>query len=339
MRSRVLSLGLALTCVILIASTGCSSASRSGATKPSAAPPVVKMITTGPGRSEPLQSRVVARIAIDNPDGLAEAGGWVWVKTDDGRVVRIDPRSNKVTGAIRLDTASERHHYCQGIGHYGSDVWACAATDLTTNLVRIDPKQMRVGPVAAVGKVFDQLTVPHTARGLWVLSGTGRSLSAVAPGSGAVSTYVLPARCLQVAASEALVIATCASDNLLVSIDPDSGRVRAQIHLPAPRLALVTHDSIWVDTTDGLTRLGLDLKVRAVFSNQYAGLEGDLAASGNDLWVRGHGGVLWRIDQAGDAVVEQLSSSPALSGGSLLITQDSIWMSAGDEGYVLRLSR
>lgn len=324
---------------MLVASTACSSSSRPGTTKPSAAPPAVKVITAAPTSSKTLQSRVVARIAIDNPDGLAEVGGWIWVKTDDGRVVRVDPRSNKVTGSIRLDTASERHHYCQGIGHDGSDVWACAATDRTTNLVRIDSQRMTVGPVAAVDKLFDQLTVPHTARGLWVLSGTGRTLSLVAPDSEAVSTYPLPARCLQVAASEELVIATCATDNIVVAVDPDSGSVRARVHLPEPRLALITHNAIWVDTAEGLARLGLDLTIRAIFSNQYAGLEGDLAASGNDVWVRGHGGVLWRIDQTDDAVVEQLSSSPALSGGSMLVTRDSIWLSAGDEGYVLRLSR
>jgi hypothetical protein len=314
---------------------GGACASSRGPASHSAAPLVV---TAPPGAISTLASRVVARIPITNPDGLTEVAGKIWVKTDDGRVVRVDPSRNKVTGSIRVDTATAPAHYCQGIGTDGTDVWSCSATDTTTNLVRIDPHHPDGGKSTAVDKVFDQLTLPHTTRGLWVLSAAGRSLSLVEPSSGTVTRYPLPVRCLQLATSEALVVATCAPDNLVLAIDPNTGRVRGRVSLPGPRLALVTDRDVWVDTSKGLTRLGLDLTVRAIFPQQYAGLAGDLAVFGNDLWVRGTGGVLWRIDQARNRVAEQITTDTAISGGSLLITANAIWMTQGDEGYLLRIA-
>lgn len=320
---------------LTLAAFACSGTSRSGAGTPS---PSALVVTAGPTSAQPQSSRLVAKIPIDNADGLTEVGGAIWVKTDDGRAVRVDPATNKVTGSIRLDTATARHHYCQGIGTDGTNVWACAATDTTTNVVRIDPAKLTITKTAAADKVFDQLTLPHTSTGFWVLSDNGHAVSLVTP-SGAVTSHPLPVRCLQVAASDQLVIATCPADNVLLAIDPTDGHVRGQIHLSAPRLALVTDHDIWVDTSSGLTRLSHDLRVRAVFPNQYAGLDGDLAVFGDDLWVRGPGGVLWRIDQRGNAVAEKLTPKQPISGGSLLVTADALWASAGDEGYLLRLSR
>lgn len=312
----------------------------SGPTRPAPATgsPSPQVITAAPSSTHPLTSRIIARIPIDNADGLTEVGGAIWVKADDGRLVRVDPRRNAVTGSIRVDKATDAQHYCQGIGTDGSSVWACAATDTTTNVVRVDPEELKVVTTAAADKVFDQLTMPHTSRGFWVLSGGGRTLSLVSP-TGTVTSYALPARCLQVAASEQVVVATCATDDLLVTVDPTSGTVRGQIHLPAPRLALITDNDIWVDTSEGLTRLSRELNKRVVFPNQSAGLEGDLAVAGNDLWVRGRGGVIWRIDQAHNAVVEELTTDQPISGGSLLVTADALWATEGDEGYLLHLSR
>jgi hypothetical protein len=88
-----------------------------------------------------------------------------------------------------------------------------------------------------------------------------------------------------------------------------------------------------------VTRLTTDLEVRAVYPHQVVGLEGDLTAAADELWVRGAGGVLWRIDPTRDSVAEQLSADPALSAGSLLVTSDALWATAGNDGVVLHLRR
>jgi streptogramin lyase len=161
----------------------------------------------------------------------------------------------------------------------------------------------------------------------------------VDPESQETTSYPLPARCLQLTASEAVVVATCAVDNLVVGLDPETGSEVGRASLESPRIAAATEQDIWVDTSHGLTRLDTDLEVRAVYPNQVVGLEGDLAVAADELWVRGTGGVLWRIDPADNTVAEQLSASPALSAGSLLVTDDSLWASDGNGSAVLHLRR
>jgi hypothetical protein len=285
-----------------------------------------------------LSSRLIAKISIPNPDGLVEVGGAVWVKTDDGSVVRIDPRTDIVTGTVHVDTATDPSHYCQGIGTDGTSVWACTAGDSSTGIVRIDPTTMAIGEPVAVDKVFDQLSLPHSSRGIWVLTGRGDTVTVVDPASQATISYPLGARCQQLAASSAVIVATCANDDVAVALNPATGRVLARVSLAAPRIAGVTGHDVWVDTSHGLTRLGTDLKVRAVYPHVTVGLEGDLAlAADGTLWARGPGGVVWRIDPTRNIVSDQLTSSPAVSAGSLMVTTNGLWTSANNEDFVLHL--
>ena len=86
---------------------------------------------------------------------LVSHGGFAWVKRDDGVVTRIDPATNTPKGEVRADTKSEgcpERCLCQGIGAGGGAVWSCSGSDV----VRIDPKRLRVTASLSVGKVFDQ---------------------------------------------------------------------------------------------------------------------------------------------------------------------------------------
>jgi streptogramin lyase len=323
----------AVLTVTAIGIAGCSPAKFPSATG------ATTTVSAAPSTTGPLDARLIATISIDNPDALVEVGGAVWVKTDDGGVVRIDPSTDEVTGTAHVDTATDPSNYCQGIGTDGTAVWACTASDSATGIVRIDPATMATGVPVAVDKVFDQLSLPHTSRGIWVLTADGTAVTVVDPMSQETTSYPLPARCLQLAASEEVVVATCAVDNLVVALDAETGSVRARASLDAPRIAVATDHDVWVDTVHGVTRLSTDLEVRAVYPDQVVGLEGDLAIAGDEVWVRGAGGVLWRIDPTRNTVAEQLSPRAALSAGSLLVTTDAVWASANNDGAVLHLRR
>jgi hypothetical protein len=321
-----------------IAAAGCASANHS-ASPPTTASARPVSVTALPTTTHSLKSRLVARIPITSPDGLVEVGGAIWVKTDDGRVVRVDPNTNKVTARIRVDTATDPNHYCQGIGTDGNAVWACRASDSGTGIVRIDPNSLTTGKTVRVNKIFSQLTLPHTSRGIWVLTGTGQAITVVNPTNGAMTSYPLGAHCVQVAAAEAVVVATCADDNMLVALQPNTGSVLKRVHLPAPGIAAISGHDIWVDTAKGLMRLNFALSIQAIYPHQIVGREGDLAVTDDAVWVRTPGCVLWRIDQGHNVVSEHLTTRPAISAGSLLVTTDAIWASANNEGVVLRLRR
>ena len=317
----------------LVVLGGCSSTSTKR--EPSTVPVTV---SATPARSATYSARVQATISVANGDGLVAVDGALWVKTDDGRVVRIDPATNRVTREIRLDTVSDPSKYCQGIGTDGTSVWACATSDDSTGIAQIDPNSGRAVRRVPVGKVFDQLALPATARGIWILTADGNSVSVVDPATGRKTAYALDVRCLQLAAKDDRVVATAATADAVIILDAATGSVIGQVALHAPRVVAMTGSDIWIDTADGLTRLARDLSVRAVYRGLIAGPGGDLVAAVGSVWVRAGNGAITRIDPVGGRLGELITPERPLSGGSLVVAFGSIWTTSGDDGTVVRLS-
>lgn len=292
-----------------------------------------------PDRQIVVPSSDEVHVPVANGDGLVRVAGQVFVKTDDGVVVRVDPWSARITGQVRVDTTSGTSRYCQGIGTDGPSVWACSTGAASTGLVRLDPKTLRVTARVPLDKVFDQLSLPHNARGLWVLVDGGRSVAVVSPATRAVATYPLGSRCLQLAASDTRVAVTCATDDRVRVLDSATGRAVGEARLSSPRLATFLGDDLWVDTSRGLTRLGKDLSTRAVYPQLVPGLGGDVTTYGGALWVREPGGPISQIDPDSGSVRQRYVPGTSLSAGSLLVTDDHLWTTASDDGFVARLTR
>ena len=64
----------------------------------------------------------------------------------------------------------------------------------------------------------------------------------------------------------------------------------------------------------------------------------DLFATQEAVWVRLEDGFLYRIDPASNELMEQIKTDQSLSIGSILVTPDSIWTTAGDDDLLVRLS-
>jgi streptogramin lyase len=328
--------------LMVAVAVGCSSPAppHEHPTTTSAARPTVTRAATRPAIVVPLARQQIARVTIPNPDALVAALGFIWVKTDDGRVVKIDPQTNRVIARHKLDTAKDPQHYCQGIGTDGRSVWVCAASDTTTDLVRINPHSLRPVLRVAADKAFDQEHLPYVGGRLWVLSGGGKQLLAVNTSSGALNRYPLPATCAQAAGADSVLVVTCPNDNAVLRIDPVHGSVVARRTLQQPGYCAVLDNQVWVDTVDGIERTDGKLRTTALYPALTVGLTGDLAGDQSGaIWVRQEHGFLYRIEPAHNAVVEQITTSRPLSGGSILITGDSIWTSAYDDSTVFHLRR
>ena len=62
-----------------------------------------------------------------------------------------------------------------------------------------------------------------------------------------------------------------------------------------------------------------------------------MAVDGDHVWVRATDGFLRLIDARSNTIVEQITVPSRLGGGALLIAAGSIWTTADDAGYLLRL--
>ena len=327
---------------------GCSSSSTTEpvTTLPVTSPPGATS-SSGPDRptriAGPPETTVRFRsldpvvVKVANPDGIVAVGGDLWVKTDDGRAVRIDPRTNRVTGQVGLDRVSDPSRYCQGIGTDGTSVWACATEHDGTGVAQIDPAEARVRRRVPVGKVFDQLALPANERGIWVLTGDGSTVAVVDPRSGRTTAYRLGVACQQIAVEGDRLVATSSVGNAVVLLATTTGAVVGRADVPSPRIAALLDGEVWVDSNQGVTRLGPDLATRAVYPQLVAGGGGDLVAAGGSVWVRAEDGTIDRIDPTAGHVVERLTPDRPLTSGSLYIAFGSIWTTSNDTDQLVRL--
>ncbi len=317
---------------VLALLAGCTSPSSEGPT--SGAP---RTIAADPITTSTYASRLEATISVANADGIVSVAGMMWVKTDDGRVVQIDPATNTVSREIQVDDVADRYQYCQGVGTDGTSVWACATRDDGTGMVRIDPATGRIVRRVKAGKIFDQVALPVTSRGVWLLTGDGASLQVVNSATGRAVAYPLADRCQQVAALGDRVVATSRLGGRVFVLDANTGGVVSTIALASPGVAVLTGEDLWVDTDAGLTRLGPDLRVRSVYPGLRAGLGGDLVASADSLWLRSTEGTITRVAADSGRVLEGITAEAPLAGGSLTRAFGSLWTTSGDDGRVLRL--
>jgi DNA-binding beta-propeller fold protein YncE len=331
-------LAIALAVFVLAAQTGCG-----GSGDETAAPEVktesrasLVEVARKPEVTTLLAEIQEASLELPGgPDWMTVHDGFVWVKRDDGVVTRIDPQTNKPSGEVRADTKSDR--LCQGIGSGGGAVWSCSGSDI----VRIDPKRLKVVASIPVSKTFDQGRLVYVGGMIWVISGEGDRLVGIDPSSDSVGpTIELPVPCRELGPGVDTVWVLCPTADTVLAVDPVSASVQDQIPLATPSVAFGTESDLWVGYEEGLARIDVEsLEQVARFADLDPGITGTVAVDGDDVWVRSVAGFLYRIDAKSNTVAEQIEPESPLGGGDVLIDAESVWVSAYDDNVVLRLRR
>jgi len=313
---------------------------------PAATPTPISIPTVLPTPSAivPLENRLLAAIDIAFPDEMVFANRFVWVKTDAGSVVQVDPATNSVVGEIKVDTTTSPHFYCQGMGTDGENVWACSASGdddhRTINVVRIDPGTQSVIATVEVGKIYDQFDMPFLRNHIWALTGDGSKLVGIDTTTNQPTQPIdLGTRCFQVAAATDSLLVTCKLDNLILRVDPESMQVTQHVTVsPSPWNIRASDDGVWVSLGNALLRLD-PVTLRPVVRFDKMPGDKDLFVTQEAVWVRTDYGFLFRIDPISNLIVEQYWSDQRFYNmGGFLVTSDSVWTSAGDDDLVLHIS-
>jgi len=161
--------------LLLIAALGsCSSAPEEQ--KADEPKPKVTPRAPSPSSVDRVQLRTVedARVELDSPDWLASGFGSVWVKRDDGAIVRLGP-GGKVQATIDADIYQPP--VCQGLGVSADAVWACATEG---TIIRIDPETNDVAAEIDLPKINEQGRLVSHGGQVWVLNGDGDKLKGLA---------------------------------------------------------------------------------------------------------------------------------------------------------------
>jgi streptogramin lyase len=281
-----------------------------------------------------LSDRLLTRISIPSPDWMVFAFGSLWVKRDDGRVVRVDPETSKVLAEIGPGPLGQ--HSCQGIGASDEAIWSCPPG---VAIQRIDPEANSVAATIRIDKLQDQGRLVSAADRVWALTDSGAKLTAIDPRTDRPAERVaLGGRCAELATAGDALWAMCPLEDRLVRIDAKAREVSDELALPGATNASVG-DDLWVGFEGGVAQVDpRTLDVLAVY-DVHPRYGGSIFAADEAVWVREEGGgFLTRIDPEAQRIVETIRAPALPSGGDVVQIDDSVWATAYDDATLVELS-
>jgi YVTN family beta-propeller protein len=272
---------------------------------------------------------VEAQIPVPLPGGpvvgkLAFGAGSLWIrKSGDDEVLRVDPRTNKITERIRVGFA-----YDTGIAARGDDVWVTNGEDGTVS--RIDAFTNKVVATIPVGAY--PLGIAVTKNAVWVANHHSGSVSRIDPRTNRVvatvpiSTQIQLAGPKAIAAAGGMVWVGDAYAGALVRVDPERNRRVDSVGGAGPACGgmATSGGSLWVasacdDPRGTVTRIDTRT-ARTTARIHVSGAAFDVAAGFGSIWVTTMPGLLLRIDPKANRVVARLHLN------------DAVWMTAGGDG-------
>lgn len=280
-----------------------------------------------------LSDRLLARISIPSPDWMASAFGSLWVKRDDGRVVRVDPQRSNVIEEIGPGPLGQRS--CQGIGASDEAIWSCPPG---VALQRIDPEANSIAATIRIDKFQDQGRIASAAGLVWVLTDSGAKLTGIDPRTNEPAEKVaLGGRCGDLAARGDTLWAMCPLEDRLLRVDAEAGEVNDELSLAGATNASVG-DHLWVGFEAGVAQIDPQtLEVLAVY-DVHPRYGGSIFAAEDAIWVREEGGsFLTRIDPEAQQIVERIRAPGLPSGGDVVQIGDSVWATAFDDATLVQL--
>jgi DNA-binding SARP family transcriptional activator/streptogramin lyase len=160
---------------------------------------------------------------------LTPGAGSLWIASQDGLVVRIDPRTRRVQARIHVGLSNDLVFDATGI-------WLAAATQ--DALLHLDPLTNRVVSTIPIGGIPQAVTTG--AGSIWATTPAGNRVWRIDPRHNAVVASI-PAtdQPKDIAVTNKLVWVGSGSSPVIVAIDPRTNQVVRTIHLAAPADHLV----------------------------------------------------------------------------------------------------
>lgn len=321
-----------LACVCVTGLAACGGASQDDAAAPTSAPTAgaaTPLPTPAPADVDalPIADRVKAKLTVKGgPDWLTAAAGSMWVKTDEGYLVRYDPQTDKETARIRV-----ANELCQGIGSDDTAVWTCS----DEGVVRIDPATNKIAAQVVVDKFNDQGRIPVAFGHAWVLTRDGSKLTAIA-GDKVLPATDLGTRCIDLVATSTALWAACPIDGEALRIDPATGKVTARITGLEEARSIGAGSAVWVGYAGGLAKIDEAAASVTGVADASTGPFGGLLVTPDAVWVRAQGRFLRKVDPTTLRVLEQIEA-PEDSGGAVDVLEGSLWATAYDHDVLYRL--
>jgi streptogramin lyase len=289
--------------------------------------------------------RVAATIALPgatSPRVVGVAGGVVWVDGGNATAYRVDPRSNRVAGSLRLPAGSRLAAVARGSlwlvdEAAGTISQADPRTGRTLQTVNVGAAPAGPNPLEeGVRLAFDRDAVwvarLHTdvVRLDWARGTITKRFTIGLPGA---SWYDL------IAAGGGAAL-THGDERDADLLDPRTGKATAIGLDGVPAGAAFGAGSFWVSVqTSTLARIApASRRVVATVRLDGQHLPGAVVVGEGAVWVFAGGGLLQRVDPAGNRVVHTLQVGPeGVDSGRLAVGAGAVWLSDAEAHTLIRI--
>lgn len=286
----------------------------------------------------------VATIPVKDLLGFESDGTFLWGLAP-GRIDRIDPTKNKVTGSAPLGPVTDLYN---GLAVNDAGLWA---TDWdSAALYRVDKATLKVVTTIPVG--LAPKGVLANADGVWVADTHGGAVLRVDPATNKVIATISVGRLGNsgpnwLASGLGSIWTDIPNNGTVARIDAVSGTIQATFEMPFGFIACggfaIASDAVWVSGCDASAALWrLDPRTNTPVSVVPIPGHGGPTFIGDALWVSVDGGdastgMLVRIDPATNTIDRVLlPDAPFGGGGGIVVAAGSVWVSDGYNNVVLR---
>ena len=225
--------------------------------------------------------------------GAVNAFGSIWVPScGDGALVRLDPKTWKVTATVAAGVAN----VAGGLAASADSIWLL--TDTKTTLSRIDPEKNEVVAELRLPLGCDNLAFGEGS--LWVTCATEDRVLRINPATALMDKRIdVGGQPRALAIGETSVWVWCQKEGKIDRIDPKTNKVSKSIELGAPGAdgtLTIGEGSIWTSIT-GFPINRIDPNKEKVVQ-QFWGAGGGLIRFGlGSVWLSNlKEGTLWRVD-------------------------------------------
>jgi len=303
--------------------------------------------SSSPASTAPFPSPVlvtpIATIPMTGTMALATDGSTVWLYTNDGKLVRIDPATNTIGASVTLSSVTDAY---QSLAGDRAGLWV---TDWdTSKVLRFDPVTLRA--TASIDVTTAPKGVLVTTGAIWVANTRGGSVNRIDPKTNRIVTTITvgptgPSGPNWLVRGFGSIWTGVPNIGAVVRINETTNAVEATIPItgaasPCGGLA-ATSTAIWITSCDGGTfATQIDPATNSVVGSIDLGGNGyTFAVVADRPWVSPTKGQIVRLDPVSHAVDRVVAPGPAfLSGGAdIVVAAGSLWVMDWTTNQVLRL--
>jgi YVTN family beta-propeller protein len=313
-----------------------------------ASPPTpIATVSAGPSLPAPISVTPQATIAVPAAVAMVSDGKLLWLVSGTGRLVRIDPATNKVTASVALGAATDLYN---GIAVNRGVAWV---TDWDAQIVyKVDTTTLKVVAKIAAGTFPKGVLATET--GVWVANTHSGSVTRIDPVSNKVVATVTvgptgtsgPNWLGQGFGS---IWVGIPNDQSVVRIDPTTNTVQATIPMssdvtPCGGFA-IADQAVWIPScSTGTLMARIDPTANTMVGTVDLGgygygptlINGAPWISVERIGTNPAG--IFRIDQATNQIDRVLSLGTAFTGGGdMALAAGSLWVVDGANDAVIRL--